>query len=134
VFLDTSFCVDLIREEREGRLGPATRKLRSLGDAPLFMSVFALCELDAGARLSSDPAEEFSAIARLTGFVPVVYPDAAFPAAYGEIEAHLRRSGTPIPTMDALIAAAAKLRGSPLLARDSEHFTKIPGLVVHTYL
>ncbi|HUT32777.1 MAG TPA: type II toxin-antitoxin system VapC family toxin [Planctomycetota bacterium] len=133
MFLDTSFCVDLIREQRRGKHGPATRMLRSLGDTPLFVSVFALCELDAGARLSRDTEEEFRGLAKLTEFVPVVYPDPAFPGAYGEIEAHLRRNGTPIPTMDVLIAALARLHGEPLLARHTEHFARIPGLVVQTY-
>jgi len=133
VLLDTSFCVDLIREQHHGKDGPASRTLCSLGDTPLFVPVFAVCELDAGARLSRDPEGELRGLAKLTQCVPVVYPDAAFPETYGEIEADLRRKGTPIPTMDVLIAAMAKLHGQPLLARDTEHFARVPGLVVQTY-
>jgi len=70
---------------------------------------------------------------RLTQRVTVVYPDAALPAAHGQIGAHLRKSGTPIPVMDLLIGAMAKLKGQPLVARHKEHFALIPGLMVETY-
>jgi len=133
MFLDTSFIVDLLREQHRQADGPATRKLRELGETPLLASVFVLCELQAGARLSRDPRREMRRVALLSESVTVVYPDATFPVAYGEVEAHLRRSGTPIPTMDLLIGVTAKCHGLPLLARDPAHFTLIPGLVVQPY-
>jgi predicted nucleic acid-binding protein len=133
VFLDTSFCIDAIREKRRGKRGPATRKLQELEGTPLFISVFALCELDAGARMSRDPEQELKDMAQFARGATTVYPDLALPAAYGQIEAHLRTRGTPIPTMDILIGAMAKLAGQPLLVRHPEHFALIPGLVVETY-
>lgn len=132
MFLDTSFCVDLIREERRGRYGPARQRLQELGSTPLFIPIFALCELDAGARLSSDPEQGLAELAALAQRIPIAYPDAGLPTAYGQIEAHLRKRGTPIPVMDILIGAMAKLRGQPILARHTEHFALIPGLVVET--
>lgn len=133
MFVDTSFCVDLMREQRRGADGPATRKLRELGDTPLMASVFVLCELQAGARLSHDPKRELRKVALFSDSVTVVYPDQAFAVAYGEAEAHLRRRGTPIPTMDLLIGVMAKSHGLPLLASDPSHFARIPGLVVEGY-
>ena len=41
MFLETTFCIDLLREARHGT-GPATAKLARLGDTPLFVSVFVL--------------------------------------------------------------------------------------------
>jgi predicted nucleic acid-binding protein len=133
VFVDTSFCVDLLREQHRGEEGPATRKLRELRGTPLLASVFVLCELQAGARLSQHPRRELGAVARLTEGLIVVYPDAAFPVAYAELEVYLRRNGTPIPTMDLLIGTTAKLHGLPLLAHDPTHFARIPGLVLEPY-
>jgi len=133
VFVDTSFCVDLMREQHRQQDGPATTKLRELGGTPLLVSVFVLCELQAGARLSKRHRREMRKVAMLAENLTVVYPDASFPVAYGELEAHLRRGGMPIPTMDLLIGATAKLHGLPLLTRDREHFARIPGLVVETY-
>ena len=133
MFLDTSFCVDLMRERHRRTEGPATMKLRALGDTPLFASVFVLCELQAGARLSEHPTRELQKVAVLVECLTVAYPDSTFPVAYGEIEAHLRRNGTPIPIMDLLIGTTAKSRGTRLLTRDPDHYALIPGLVVETY-
>lgn len=133
MFLDTSFCIDLMREQHRGADGPATRKLRELGDTPLLASVFVLCELQAGARLSRNPRRELRTVAHFSEAVSVVYPDPAFAVAYGEMEAHLRRQGTRIPTMELLIGMTAKLHGLPLLAHDPTHFGLIPGLVLESY-
>jgi len=133
MFLDTSFCIDLMREHHRHTDGPATARLRELHDTPLFASVFVLCELHAGARLSKHPRRELRRVAMLAERLTIVYPDATFPVAYGELEAHLRRNGTPVPTMDLLIGAAARSRGLPLLTRDRNHYALIPDLVVETY-
>ena len=133
MFVDTSFCIDLMRENRRGEAGPATRRLESLSDTPLQMSIFVLCELQAGARLSRRPRAELRKVALLAEHFDLVCPGPEFAVSYGEVEAHLRRRGQRIPTMDLLIGVTAKAYGSPLLTRDAAHFTLIPGLVVETY-
>lgn len=132
MFIETTFCIDIIREARRGS-GPATAKLQQLGDTPLFASIFVICELQAGARLSRKPERELRSVERLTEKLAVVYPDESFAVAYAEIEVALRKEGTPIPTMDLLIGTTAKMRGLPLLTRDSTHYNRIPGLVVEPY-
>lgn len=133
MFIDTTFCIDLMRERRRHLDGAATKKLGELSDTPLFVSVFVLCELQAGARLSRQPQRELRRLAMLTEALTTVFPDATFPVAYGEVEAQLRRQGTPIPVMDLLIGTLAKSHGLPLLTRDPRHFSLIDGLVVETY-
>jgi predicted nucleic acid-binding protein len=133
VFLDTTFCIDLLREAVRKEHGPATVRIEELADRPVFVSVFVLCELHAGARLSGNPKRELRRVESLTEHLAVVYPDATFPVTYAELEAYTRRNGVPVPTMDLLIGAMAKARGLPLLTRDTEHFARIPGLVLETY-
>jgi predicted nucleic acid-binding protein len=134
VFLDTSVCVDLLREQARGRTdGPATRKLRGLGSTPLYLSLFVACELHAGARLASHPAAEIRNVERFMELAEIVLPDRTFAVAYGESEAALRRKGTPIPVMDLMIGTLAKIHGMPLLVRKEQHFKLIPGLVVEEY-
>ncbi len=132
MFVDTTFCIDLLREARRGR-GPAMNALERLGDAPLFASVFVICELQAGARLARHAEKELRSVERLTDNLTVIYPDESFAVAYGETEVALRRRGTPIPTMDLLIGVTAKVRGIPLLTRDLDHYRHILGLIVETY-
>ena len=133
MFIDTAFCIDLMREQHRKADGPATAKLRALGNVGLYVSVFVLCELQAGARLSRHPHRELRRVELLADSLTVVYPEATFAVAYGELEAHLRRHGTPVPTMDLLIGVTAKNHGLPLLTRDVEHFSRLPGLVVEPY-
>jgi predicted nucleic acid-binding protein len=133
VFLDTTFCIDLMRERKQGKNGPASRKLASLGEIPLYMSLFVACELHAGARMSKNPQAELRKIETFSEIVEIVQLDRSFAVAYGETEAFLRRKGKAIPTMDLLIGLTAKLHGLPLLTGDAEHFRRIPGLIVDTY-
>lgn len=133
MFLDTTFCIDLMREQHRGERGPATRKLESLGETPLYLPLFTVCELHAGARLSAAPDREIAKVERLTELVRVVSPDKTFAVSYGEAEAALRKEGIPIPTMDLLIGVLAKMHGSPLVTSDDRHFRLVPGLVIETY-
>ena len=133
MFFDTTFCIDLMREQHRRIEGPATRKLVELGDMPLYTAVFVVCELQAGARLSQHPRRELRRVEMLVQKINVVYPDSTFAVAYGETEAFLRQQGLPIPTMDLLIGLIAKTRGCPLLTRDTVHFSRVPGLVVESY-
>ncbi len=133
MFLDTTFCIDLMRERGAGSDGPATAKLRGLGETVLRLPLFVLCELQAGARLARDPARELRRVEYFTTATELVLPTSTFATAYGQAEAALRSAGLPIPTMDLLIGVMAMEHGLPLLTRDAEHFARIPGLVVETY-
>lgn len=59
--------------------------------------------------------------------VGVLIPDLNTARRYAEIQAALRRQGTPIPTNDAWIAAQALQHDLTLDSRD-EHFRHVPGL------
>ena len=122
-----------MKEHRQGKRGPASRKLISLGETPLYMSLFVACELHAGAQMSDNPESELRKLEMFSELVEIVQPDRSFAAAYGEAEAFLRRSGKAIPTMDLLIGVTAKQFGLPLLTTDDKHFRRIPGLIVETY-
>jgi predicted nucleic acid-binding protein len=133
VFPDTSFCVDLLREQRRGEKGPATSKLESLAGKPLLISLFVLCELRAGAEMSSNPRRELSRVVALVEGFEIICPTALFAVMYGEIVAALLKNGTPIPRMDVLLGVMAKSFEMPVLTRDMNHFAKIPGIVIESY-
>jgi tRNA(fMet)-specific endonuclease VapC len=50
---------------------------------------------------------------------------------YATVVSLLKRKGTPIPTNDIWIAAAALENGGRLVAYDS-HFENVPGLIVES--
>ncbi len=133
MFPDTSFCIDLLREQAQGTKGPAVAKLESLAGRSLLLSLFVLCELRAGAEMSHNPRRELSRVVRLVDGFDVISPTPPFAVLYGEILAAVLKNGTPIPRMDLLLGVMAKSFGMPVLTRDVNHFGKIPGLVIEEY-
>lgn len=133
MFLDTSYCIALMREWARGSEGPAVKKLRELGDTSLRISLFVACELEAGARMSDNPNQEIRKVERFMEHVDVILPDRSFAVAYGEMEALLRGKGRPIPSMDLMIGVTARMHGVPLLAGPDSHFKQIPGLVLEIF-
>lgn len=133
MILDTCFCVDLMRENQKKQDGPAVKKLKELGDVPVFMSVFVMCELQAGVCLSNDPEQELKKVELFAEYVDILYPDRAFSAVYGETLARCRKNGIAVSTMDLLIGVSAKCVSMPVLTRNVRDFEKIPDLVVIGY-
>ena len=131
--LDTSVCIDLMRETAQGFDGPARRFLARLGHRQLYLSWFSLCELHTGIFLSARGAAEEERVMSLVDHLTVIHPGQGFPGLYGEAAAELIRQGTPIPVMDLLIGISAKSKGLPLLTRDPAYFSRIPGLIVESY-
>jgi tRNA(fMet)-specific endonuclease VapC len=134
IHLDTTFLVDVLRERRRDRVGPASKYLAALpGDDVLGVSVHVLCELMAGVHTAGAPAGERDRISRLCDALVVCYPDEHFATECGRLLARIRASGTSIDTMDLLIATAAVLDRAPLVTRNARPFSKVPGLVVEAY-
>jgi predicted nucleic acid-binding protein len=134
IHLDTTFLVDLLRERRRDRFGPASTLLEGLaGDEVLAVSVHAVCECMAGAMDAAAPAGEHERLCRLCDALLVAYPDERFAAQYGRLHAHLERIGAAMHAMDLLIATAAILDGAPLVTRNARHFQRISQLDVRSY-
>lgn len=131
--LDTSYIVDLLREAGRGEEGSATVFLDSRADEELALSIHVVCELYAGAELSRNPPGERARVDALIAPLALVTPREEFPATYGRLLAELRRSGTPISTMDLLIATAAVIDDAPLVTRNTREFERVPGLRVLSY-
>jgi tRNA(fMet)-specific endonuclease VapC len=131
--LDTSFIIALLREQRRQINGPAASFLRANQNAKLRMPLFAKCELELGAERSAHPERERRNVQSLTEFVEPVFPGAGFALIYARTVASLLAAGTPVPVMDALIGALALEHSEPIVTSDTDHFSRIPGLVVLDY-
>lgn len=133
IHLDTSFLVDLLREQARGKVGPARTRLSGLADERLFMSVFTRCELEVGAIRAKQPDVEGQRVRTLCEALTVVYPDERFPALYGEALADIVATGRSIATMDLLIGCTALIDEAALLTRNRKHFDVIRGLRILSY-
>lgn len=133
IHLDTSFLVDLLREDTHGKAGAASELLGRLEDEELWISVFVACELSAGAELSAHPEQERRRVERLCSSLPLAFPDERFPGTYGRLLAWQHRHEWRIATMDLLIATSAVVAGVPLVTRNAKDFSRVPSLEVVSY-
>ena len=134
IHLDTTFLVDLLREQRRDRFGPASVYLETLPeDEVLAVSVHVVCGLMAGAHAAGARPGELDHLSRLCEALVVRYPDERFASNYGRLLARLRSSGKSIDAMDLLIATAAVIDDAPLVTRNTRHFSKVPGLALIEY-
>ncbi len=133
MFLDTCFLIDVIKESKKETEGPAIRKLLSISNLLLNISLFSACELMGGVEKSSYPSKERRHVELLLEQLRVVYPGIGFEVIYGEVYGDLARRGVMIPQMDLLIGCQAKMLNMPLITRDLDHFSQIKGLVVESY-
>jgi predicted nucleic acid-binding protein len=124
--------IDLLREQRRGIEGRAHKKLQQLGDTPIRLSIFVVCELEAGAALSQD-SEERQRVRRICEQFEVVYPDGRFALLYGETLAKLKRQRYTVATMDLLIGTQVLVDNDTVITRNLRHFQKIPNLRVEDY-
>jgi tRNA(fMet)-specific endonuclease VapC len=133
IHLDTSFVIDLLREQARRRPGSATAFLEDHASDRLWISIFVACELEAGARSAASPDRERARLLALLQVMAPVYPDERFAPAYGDLLAALKRTGRTIATMDLLIGTAALVDGASLVTANRRHFGLIPGLPVLDY-
>ena len=133
MLLDTCFLIDIMRESKKDIESSAIRKLQSMEDLILNVSLFTVCELMGGVENSSNPQKERVNVEFLLQHLRVIYPDTGFAVSYGEIYGYLARNGTMIPQMDLLIGCQAKILNMPLITKDVDHFKRIKGLVVESY-
>lgn len=128
LILESSFLIDLEREERHGKLGPATEFLRGQGQRRLYTTFTATGEIAAGTLPEKRSAwESFMASFEVLPWSPDVTWQ------YGQTYQYLKEVGLLIGANDLWIAATALAYEMPLVTRDRRHFARVPGLSVRSY-
>lgn len=128
MFLDSCFLIDLQREKRAGREGPASRFLALHGEVAFSLSVIVAMEFCEG---FSD-GDLWGARGFLDLFQRVPVDDqVAFRAS--RIRRQLRETGRLVPDNDILIAATALESGEPLVTKNIDHFGRIDALQLLDY-
>lgn len=127
ILCDTSFFVDLHREQRGKKNGAACVLLDTLGDAELAMSIITQGELARGFSIERQWRQFCHRFTTLTIDEPTLWQAA-------EAYQSLRALGIPIPDNDLWIAATAMRHEMPLVTRDCNHFSRIAGLELITYV
>lgn len=109
--------------------GPAASRLTAHPPSEVCISALTLAELRFGAeRRRSRRLHKIIDV--FIASVEVAPFDASCSAAFGRIQAALEAKGTPIGTLDTLIASHALALNVTLVSNNLKHFSKVRGLRV----
>jgi len=128
--LDTNICVYLIKKKPENVL---INLHSNIGDG-VGISAITLAELIHGVEASVYPGKNALALNQFLSIVDILPFDDEAAAEYGKICAALRRQGTPIGTMDMLIAAHAKAKGLIIVTNNVREFERVEGLGLENWV
>ncbi len=133
--LETTFVIDLIKESKRRRAGPASNKLETLAESGeiLRIAIFTIAELFVGVAKSTRPQQERAAIEQCVMPFEVLPFERATAEVFGAVVGELEQRGETISDIDALIASVALENGELLVTRNRRHFDRIPGLRVESY-
>jgi tRNA(fMet)-specific endonuclease VapC len=128
LILETSFLIDLEREQRRGRPGRAVDFLDASEDARYYVTFTTAGELAAGVAMAEREAWE--------AFLAALYvlpstPDVSW--EYGRAFRHLQKNRQMIGANDLWIAATALAYRMPVVTDNVAHYQRVPGLDVRGY-
>ena len=109
-----------------------TFELLTFGD--VGVSSITVAELQFGVQKSQRPLQNQEALALFLAPLIIADFDHAAAEAYGVIRADLERQGTPIGSLDTLIAAHALSLGVTLVTDNEREFSRVPGLQVENWV
>ncbi|MGC4027406.1 MAG: type II toxin-antitoxin system VapC family toxin [Steroidobacteraceae bacterium] len=108
-------------------------RLAKLAPSRLRLSTIVLSELLAGAENSRIPAKARAAVLQLTRHFEALSYDTAAAQTYARIRAALERKGSPIGSMDMLIAAQALEQDLILVTDNERELRRVPGLRIENW-
>ncbi len=124
--LDTNICIYVIKHKPES----VFRKLKKIKPEDVCISSITYAELAYGVEKSAQPERNRLALSMMLSSIEIVAFDDAAADEYGEIRAGLEKEGTPIGSLDMLIAAHARSLGCTLVTNNTKEFCRVEGLEV----
>ena len=128
--LDTNICIYLIRKKPPKVL----KKLSDYSVSDIGISSITVAELLYGVEKSSLPERNRDALDGFLAPFEIMPFDDRAAEVYGRIRAGLERKGTPIGSMDMLIAAHALSLGVTLVTNSAKEFKRVPRLQVANWV
>lgn len=122
--LDTNICIYLIKNNP-----PKVReRFASYAPGEIGITSLSVAELHYGVEKSASREKNARALEALLLPLEIVPFDEAAAQIYGRIRATLEKKGTPVGSMDMLIAAVALARNCTLITHNLREFERINGL------
>ena len=127
--LDTNICIYAIKNKPEQVL----RRLKDNLPKGLCISAITLAELEHGVEKSVNPEKNQMALIQFLAILDILPFDDLAATEYGNICAYLQKRGTPIGTMDMLIAGHARSEKLILVTNNVQEFERVPNLKVENW-
>jgi len=128
--LDTDVCASIMRLLSE----PLIRRLQATPLEYQAISVVTLAELLYGVEMSSKRAQNRKALEAFVKHLSVLDWTSGAAENYGEIRAHLQKSGQMIGSNDLMIAAHARDARATLVTGNEREFRRVPALKVENWM
>lgn len=128
--LDTNICIYAMKNKPEKVL----QRLKNEINEGVCISSITLAELEYGMKHSSNPAKNEQALLRFLVPLSVLPFGAAAASEYGEIRTFLQKQGTPIGSLNMLIAGHAKAEEITLVTNNVREFEKVPLLELENWV
>lgn len=128
--LDTNICIYAIKNKPEQVL----EKLKENLSNGICISAITLAELQHGIEKSMNPEKNSMALLQFLSILDILPFDDLAAVEYGKICAYLQKRGTPIGTMDMLIAAHAKTENLIIVTNNVREFERVPDLKIENWI
>ena len=127
--LDTNICIYIIKKKPD----QVIERLRHTRVPDVGVSSITLSELEYGAAKSARPEQNKVAIVEFLAPLEILPYDDMAAQEYGKVRVYLEKQGTPIGSMDMLIAAHALSLNCILVTNNESEFRRIPALKIENW-
>ena len=126
LMLDTNMCIYIIKQKPKKVID----NFRKLSFSEVGISSIVLSELEFGVVKSTKPTQNRLALTQFLAPLEILPYDDFAVFYYGKIRAHLQKMGTPIGSLDLLIAAHTLSVGCSLVTNNESEFQRVPRLKI----
>ena len=128
--LDTNICIYIIKQKPVKVL----QKFNTYQVGDIGISAITVAELKFGVQKSQFPTRNQQALAQFLLPLKIVDFDRTAAIVYGDIRSALEKLGTPIGSLDTLIAAHALSLQVTLITNNVKEFNRVPNLQVDNWV
>ena len=127
--LDTNICIYIIKQKPKNVI----ERFRQAQVSEIGVSSTTLSELEYGVMKSAKSEQNKLALIQFIAPIEISAYDDVAAQHYGVIRAHLERQGTPIGSLDMLIAAHALSQNSVLITNNESEFKRVSNLKIENW-
>ena len=128
--LDTTTCIYIIKRKPPDVI----ERFKQTKISKIGISSITLSELLYGVSKSSKPGQNQMALTQFVAPLEILPYDDEAAQYYGDLRAHLEKQGTPIGSLDMLIAAHTLSTESTLITNNEKEFIRIPNLKIDNWV